>query len=111
MEPAIGQGREDEREAAGGARRPDPPAGDIFGHPELAHAIVVHRSIAVLEVELTGDELGDVGDDEGGGAAIRGSQTIGADRPVKRKPCDRLPHGAAVRMVPAMSADLRDRDA
>jgi hypothetical protein len=68
-------------------------------------------------------ELGEMGDQVGGGAAIGDDQLperfppearLGARPPFSRLRAewsDRLPRGAAVRMVPAMSANLRDRDA
>jgi len=70
MEPARGHGLEDARKAPGGPGHRDALVGGIVGEMELAEAEGEHRGIPGGQVELPGIDLGEIGEQVGGGGAF-----------------------------------------
>ena len=74
VQPAIGQGREDDRELPGHPRRLDPLVGGILGQAQLVDAIGEHRGVGGRQVEPPGVHLGEVGEQCGGCGALPGDE-------------------------------------
>src|SRR5689334_16163273 len=74
MQPTIGYGLEDVREPPRHPCGLDPLVGRILRQVQLVDTVGEHRRVRRRQVELARVELGEVGEERGGGAAILGDQ-------------------------------------